>query len=805
MQELKKWKIFLSSTSKDLSKMRKRITVFLRNQDFDVIRYEDNFIKHVNKNAQDICVDNVRTADFFVLLLDKMYGTSFRNDESISITQAEYLEAKTCGIPIIFFLNEELNNEYRNVIRELVNLGESPNTATLSKQLELSKLTYVAEPKLLLFVYELMTSEAGNYASFFKNYKDLESELLNRLKDFSFSIFDKLLHKQQDSLRYRNEFWRTLDEILNIYYIAPDIKKIPDDGIRYIDLSKAVFFMLNKEQLVTIQGKAGAGKSTEIVRTYLDDNIDKKNYIHKMKLFVRLKDIPIKIFNNFSPISILNYQIETMLSKKPYKYFYDDIKYHLYFDGLDEIADSPIESDIKFYLTPEILKHNLVISSRIETSDRMKNYLSKQSVFPIVYEICEWNQKKATEFLSKVFTNSPALIEKINDTESQKKIISIIQNPLIATMFVFIIHENNLEFPTDIENRASLFERFVDRWLDRELSRISVGKTQYSKLKKEIRMAWRIAAWELYKARGLNMKLNISQIIEKIKLKYPRITKKSLNGSVFKSLLFENMATSDITGFVHEQFMEYFIAELFVEYSLNIDNYFLQYLEKSILGDVNGFVKAIWDKFEDSKLLKIFKNLQSVFYNSKISIQMQANIIYYISRIPLIDSFLIKKFFNDVSRTAPHIYVRNGALFSLVRLGDLTAEERLYEALTTNEDAASYNRRLHLEYFSDLLPEGTPPVFDNGKSDWSKCCQKLLEHIYDNSERFIFTRRIDIFTIRNLMFSRQRRGSLDKESLELIHSSLYEMKKCSTKYLELIDKSITEYILLKELWESLPV
>jgi hypothetical protein len=246
-----------------------------------------------------------------------------------------------------------------------------------------------------------------------------------------------------------------------------------------------------------------------------------------------------------------------------------------------------------------------------------------------------------------------------------------------------------------------------------------------------------------------------------------------------------------------------------VEHSVKGDDDILLYLEKTILGDVNAFVKAIWDRYENSKLLGIFKNLQSVFYKENFdesmnTIQIQANIIYYISRIPLTDLGKVRNFFTEISHKASHIYVQNGALFSLIRIGDLFAEEKLYQSLSANVKAASYNRRLHLEYFSDILSEGIPPTFDDGKSDWNKCCQKLLEHICDDSERFIYTKRIDIFTIRNLMSSRQRRGPLDKENLDLIYSSLLRIKESAKQHIELIDKAISEYMLLKELWDTLP-
>ena len=85
---------------------------------FEVIRFEDNFKIDPEKNSQEVCIDNVQEADFVILLLDCNFGSRFKFDESISITQAEYREGKKKNIPVFHFIKKSLEQEYFKMYNE---------------------------------------------------------------------------------------------------------------------------------------------------------------------------------------------------------------------------------------------------------------------------------------------------------------------------------------------------------------------------------------------------------------------------------------------------------------------------------------------------------------------------------------------------------------------------------------------------------------------------------------------------------------------------------------------------------------
>ncbi|MBI9019413.1 MAG: hypothetical protein JEZ07_19360 [Phycisphaerae bacterium] len=130
-----------------------------------------------------------------------------------------------------------------------------------------------------------------------------------------------------------------------------------------------------------------------------------------------------------------------------------------------------------------------------------------------------------------------------------------------------------------------------------------------------------------------------------------------------------------------------------------------------------------------------------------------------------------------------HLYCKNGILYAIVRLGDLNAEQQLYKSLSINAKADVLNRGLHFEYCKDALlgKLGSPPK-DDGKHDCERCLIVLIEHIEDYSQRFICSRRIDLFTIRSFINNRKCLGPFTKSRLNKIcsalnNSKLYEISK----------------------------
>jgi len=120
-------KIFLSSTCYDLKQIRSDLMDFLLNMGFTPILSEySNFPIDPDKNTIDNCIDNVKNnTDIFVLIIGNRYGSQIAEEKSI--TNTEYLYAKSLGIPTYIFIDKAVltiitvweknkNGDFSNVV-----------------------------------------------------------------------------------------------------------------------------------------------------------------------------------------------------------------------------------------------------------------------------------------------------------------------------------------------------------------------------------------------------------------------------------------------------------------------------------------------------------------------------------------------------------------------------------------------------------------------------------------------------------------------------------------------------------------
>ena len=102
-------KIFVSSTCYDLSQVRSDMFDFLSSKGFTPVLSEyTSFPIDPDNDTLENCIENVKTADIFILLIGNRYG--YITDAGKSITNTEYLFAKQRGIPIYVFIYKPLVN-----------------------------------------------------------------------------------------------------------------------------------------------------------------------------------------------------------------------------------------------------------------------------------------------------------------------------------------------------------------------------------------------------------------------------------------------------------------------------------------------------------------------------------------------------------------------------------------------------------------------------------------------------------------------------------------------------------------------
>lgn len=110
---MKRPTFFISSTIYDFSDLRSAMKFFLEKQGCKVLASEYNdFQQPLDLHSYQACLENIKKADYFVLLIGSRVGGWFDEDSKISITMREYREAyelhKTGKIQLINFIRSEV-------------------------------------------------------------------------------------------------------------------------------------------------------------------------------------------------------------------------------------------------------------------------------------------------------------------------------------------------------------------------------------------------------------------------------------------------------------------------------------------------------------------------------------------------------------------------------------------------------------------------------------------------------------------------------------------------------------------------
>jgi DNA polymerase III epsilon subunit-like protein len=105
--------VFLGSTSTDLTDVRAELRQVIPSLGFALICFEDSkFKKEPGKHAHDICLDNVRCCDIYVLIIDERYGEEYQGSKTAlrgkSVTWAEVEVALEEGKVICAFVRRQV-------------------------------------------------------------------------------------------------------------------------------------------------------------------------------------------------------------------------------------------------------------------------------------------------------------------------------------------------------------------------------------------------------------------------------------------------------------------------------------------------------------------------------------------------------------------------------------------------------------------------------------------------------------------------------------------------------------------------
>jgi len=570
-----------------------------------------------------------------------------------------------------------------------------------------------------------------------------------------------------------------------------------------------------RQEHIVISGQPGAGKSITLARGFrkhANRAIREKSFT--IPFFVSLRGRGVWYHFNFE--KYLSDCCAEFLGKKFYPAFYlHDIYPVFYMDGLDESSINPSIKQLQKLIASDMISQPFVLTMRSTfASQTIEQYIPLGSKVETHIELIRWHRTQALAFAKRFFRHAEVTANKewlLNFIETAPMTHPIIESPLLLALFLWLgVNTDGDVLRNEELGLASLFHWFLKSWASRELDRYRTVSSHILATDEDVQnliSAWELAAWELFRSRLEKKMLALISLRDSIGKRLTKQNRNVVMSPAFISLFSIAEQSQIVTGMIHEQFLEYLIARAFVSGCLGGSFPLVEYLSNQINVDVTRFVKSMWALMIVKDLKSVLGRLRSIAIRKGCgtdtsSLMINANCVYYISRIPIPDE--AKTVLKDLLKGESRLYSRNGILYSLVRLGDMSSEELLYKALEQNREANMINRGLHLEYFKDVLPSRrTIPPRDDGKHEWHNTLRGLISHIEATDLRALCSRRIDIFTIRSLLRARGKLGPFTNDHIKRINKSVRSREMRRLLGASATTKVDAEFELLSEQFKKL--
>lgn len=786
---LRDWGVGIISTDYDLRRARTSVIDKVTRLGFLPVAFDSQcFPVQPNLHSHDACIKAIEAMDIVILLIDRRYGGLYLGKGPQSITEREFRKALLLKKPIIPCVSKKAFDDRgrcKKEVKELVNsCGIDQNEAKRRV-----RPTYVDNWRVIDFIDTIQHSKRDQFMIIFDDLPMLLRCIEDRLKVTTPHVCQLIAHAQSKSI----DSYRSTSDVFSSIGIGASIDLFVEPPHRIVAGSKShkktstLLESMKKDEFhIVLTGQPGMGKSITLARGFRNHaNQAVKNKSFRIPFFVSLRGRGIWYHFNFE--RYLTECCAELLKKKLYPALYlHDVKPVFYMDGLDESAISPTVRQFQKAVSSDMLNSAFVLTMRSSFARQaIGQYNPLGSIVDKHVELQRWSKKQALAFADNFFNYSGEAANKewlLNFIKETPPTHPIIESPLLLSLFLWLGVTNDVDILKNKElGLASLFSWFLSSWASRELNRyVSMPyRMPQSTSEEDVTLlirAWELAAWRLFRGRQERQILALGELQKSILGKLPRHKAAIVKTAAFTSLFTIAEQSRMVTGMIHEQFLEYLIARAFVGGCLGNQFPLAEYLSHQINVDVTRFVKSIWASMSSDDLEKILRRLRYIAKTQgrgedPISLMINANCVYYISRIPLPKRS--QSVLRELLQGEERLYSRNGILFALVRLGDMEAEELLYQVLMQNREADMINRGLHLEYFKDSLssPRGIPPR-DDGVHEWDNTLQVLLSHIESTKPRELYSRRIDILTIRTFLRSRGKLGPFSENSLKRIRRSV---------------------------------
>ena len=795
------------STDLDLHHLRADVQSVIEKLGFDVLAFErPDYPVYPSTDAHAASLAALQNSDMVVLLIDKRYGGLFLGKGPESITEREYFEAYKLGKIIIPCVSEKAEHERQNLISAVTQLTASNKISLGDARIKI-RPEYVDNWNVLDFIDEVRKADRDNFVIEYDGPPDLSAKLEGRFRGFTRFICHKIVEAEIKRVKSTKTtvFPLSLGDVFEKGYFVEPNRKVVSGNVPDTATSSQICDLSHKDERIMITGGPGTGKSTLLAKAFLEQaRTCLQDRSSRIPFYISLRGRGPEYHFDFREF-VLECCRE-YLGKQFYPAFErTHIEPVFYIDGLDEFAEQSSDVDLQKVLSFIFLSRAFVACSRSRFAEERLESLGFASRIDVLIALLDWEPTRSWTYIKKFcdIGSKSSLYEQMMQAYGRSdEMKEIFQNPLLLTMFLYVVEQSGMTLPLDLTDQVSVYDRFIDLWITRELGRLGRNSSEGSRIEREtIRKAWQLTAWEIYKRRFTGESMDKSHLQDVVVAAgFPRAL---LQIPVYWDFLDIRPHTGRVLGMFHEQFLEHLLASEIVSSSKDGRHPFPEFLQHEIRYEINKIVRALWKHENRATITAILENLWAVYEktllsnNEPVGIAIRNHAMYYIGRLPDPEAKQKLVFADSVEKDP---FVKLAIAFGLIKLEDYQVENELFEKLTSSDEWDAVNRGYHLVYFGDwILKDELPPYLDDGARMWTRTLQALLRHIQSTEKRHVALRRIELLTIRRFMEVRTSRGPMNKQDLRVISESVAGMKGGPHGFLE---KVVQELRKLETVFET---
>ena len=798
-----KWIVSLLSTDYDLHEHRTALLDLLNDAGFIPSAFETaDFPVDPNVHSHNACLVALDRVDIAVIIIDRRSGGLYVDSHDVTITEQEYFNIANAQKPHLVFVSRGAWDERHSYRTQLKLSGK------LKEEFDKSYVcTYVASYKIFEFIDEIQnaysTRNTSNWITQFDGIEDLKGKLVGKLSGLSRYFCSQIMQKQKQRIERRHTSTSMLmtlgDVISRNYYIEPDYDIQSGNLADGTTLDERIINALVAQSSTLVIGEAGYGKTTILAKSFLRHvSLCISTSSYSIPFYITLKSKGGEYHFDFDQFIDECFADDLGKEKFPLLVL-DSIRPYFYLDGFDEIAEKLSNDELGRIGNSSIIGCPFLLTCRIQYAQRYIQNIDFSDKITNRIFIKPWSITKAREYIHNFCTirNRVGLISDINAILTDNtELNSIMDNPLIITMLLWIIENNGLKMPETIKSRVHIFVEYLEELAHRELERLRINSVSV----KQLMIIWSFAAWEVYYSKLRKSPITFFELLESLNTHLSDIP------HIYNESWFEALFVSyreHINGTFHEQFLEFLSANAVLNACVTASYPYPEFLSHVIRPEINRYFRALWGESTSAYKDRIVANirleyLRDLLDDDHVLISRRVHSVYHLSRLDFVgrDAFI-----NNALSKETHISVRLSLYFGAIKSGDLVKEEELFQLLIGNAEYSDANRGYHLAYYNDIIIDDKLPFRDNPSISWNGTLDAFLRHFSSPDEGHYFLRRIDLLTMQQLYEARQGNPLLDDTVIERFESLI----RCpiSAKHPEFQAKIEQAFKTLVLVWKSL--